>query len=307
MDAIVTAGGIPRPEDPLYTYSNGDSKALIDVAGKPMIQWVLDALGDAKRVDNVIIIGLSPKSGVTCKKPTHYVSNQGRMLANIVAGVNKALEINKKNQYVLVVSSDIPALKPEMVDWLVDTCMETKDDLYYGICPREVMEKRFPDSKRTYTKLKNIQLCGADINITDGRMATEHLDLWESLIGSRKNPLRQASMIGWDTFFQVAIRSITLEDLVAKVCSRIGIKGRAIQWPYAEPCMDVDKPHQLELLRADLAKQERKSVAKARSAAKKLTKKPAKSKPAAKAVKKGSSGEKKVARFAARTKLKAEE
>ena len=62
-----------------------------------------------------------------------------------------------------------------MVDWLVDTCMETKDDLYYGVCPREVMEKRFPDSKRTYTKLKDIELCGADINITHVRMATEHL------------------------------------------------------------------------------------------------------------------------------------
>ena len=32
MDAIVTAGGIPRPEDPLYKYSHGDSKALIDIA-----------------------------------------------------------------------------------------------------------------------------------------------------------------------------------------------------------------------------------------------------------------------------------
>ena len=144
MDAIVTAGGIPQPEDPLYTYSHGDSKALIDVAGKPMIQWVLDALGDAKSVDNVIVIGLSAKSGVTCKKPMHYVSNQGRMLSNIVAGVNKALELNKNTKYVLLVSSDIPALKAEMVDWLVETCMQTKDDLYYGICPREVMEKRFP-------------------------------------------------------------------------------------------------------------------------------------------------------------------
>ena len=46
MDAIVTAGGIPQPEDPLYTFSNGNAKALIDVAGKPMVQWVLDALGD---------------------------------------------------------------------------------------------------------------------------------------------------------------------------------------------------------------------------------------------------------------------
>ena len=63
-----------------------------------MIQWVLDALGDAKNVDNVIIIGLSPKSGVTCKKPCTYISNQGRMLANIVAGVNKSLEIKQEEQ-----------------------------------------------------------------------------------------------------------------------------------------------------------------------------------------------------------------
>ena len=266
MDAIVTAGGIPQPQDPLYTYSHGDSKALIDVAGKPMIQWVLDALGDAKSVDNVIVIGLSAKSGLSCRKPMHFLSNQGRMLSNIVAGVSKALELNRKTQYVLIVSSDIPALKPEMVDWLVETCMQTEDDLYYGVCPRDVMETRFPDSKRTYTKLKDIQLCGADINLTHVRMATEHLDLWESLIGNRKSPLKQASLIGLDTFFQVVTRSITLEDLVTKVCSRIGIKGRAIQWPYAEPCMDIDKPHQLELLRTDLADQQRKSEARAKAA-----------------------------------------
>lgn len=267
MDAIVTAGGIPQPQDPLYTYSHGDSKALIDVAGKPMVQWVLDALSDAESVDNVIVIGLSPKSGVTCKKPLHFVSNQGRMLANIVAGVNKSLELNKHTKYVLIVSSDIPTLKPEMVDWLVDTCMETQDDLYYGICPRDVMETRFPNSKRTYTRLKGIELCGADMNITHVRMATEHLDMWESLIGSRKSPLKQASMIGLDTFFQVLTRSITLDELVEKVCSRIGIQGRAITWEYAEPCMDVDKPHQLELLRADLAEQQRKSIAREKAAA----------------------------------------
>ena len=315
MDAIVTAGGIPRPEDPLYTYSHGDSKALIDIAGKPMIQWVLDALSEAKHVDNVIIIGLSPKNGLTCTKPTHYISNQGRMLANIVAGVNKSLELNKKSQYVLVVSSDIPTLKPEMVDWLVETSRETQDDLYYGVCSREVMEARFPDSRRTYTKLKGIELCGADINVTHVRMATEHLDMWESLIGSRKTPLKQASIIGLDTFFQVVTRTITLENLVTKVCKRIGISGRAIQWPYAEPCMDVDKPHQLELLRTDLAKEQRRSVVKAKRAAstkttnrttKKVTPK-VKASAEKKPVKKSSSGSKKVAAFVGtQTKLKAD-
>ena len=311
MDAIVTAGGIPRPEDPLYTYSHGDSKALIDVAGKPMIQWVLDALGNSKRVDNVIIIGLSPKSGVTCKKPLHYVSNQGRMLANIVAGVNKALEINKRNKYVLVVSSDIPALKSEMVDWLINTCMETKDDLYYGVCPRDVMEARFPDSKRTYTHLKDMDVCGADMNITHVRMTTEHLDMWESLIGTRKSPLRQASLIGFGTLFALFTRRLTLEDAVRRVCERIGVKGRAIVWPYAEPCMDVDKPSQLELLRADLERQQREPVVKAKRAVKKTTTRTAKPKPSAKTarVKKSTNGSKKASTSAlkvSKSKLKEE-
>jgi GTP:adenosylcobinamide-phosphate guanylyltransferase len=304
MDAIVMAGGIPNPEDPLYTFLKGDAKALVDVAGKPMIQWVLDALGGAKRVDNVIVVGLSPKTELACRKPLYFVSNQGRMLQNIVAGVNKALELDSKTEYVLLVSSDIPAVKSDMVDWLVDTCMETEDDLYYGICPRDVMEKRFPNSKRTYTKLKDIELCGADMNVIHVSMATEpeHMKLWEALIGSRKNALRQASMVGWDTAFQMLTRSITLDDLVEKACSRIGVSGRVIVWDQAEPCMDVDKPHQLELLRADLEKQHPKPAGRGKSTAKKTTKAPAK--PAARAVKK-SSNDKRASRTRSGTKLKA--
>jgi len=259
MDAIVTAGGIPQPDDPLYPYSNGNSKALIDVAGKPMIQWIFDALGNSKKVDKVIVVGLSPKNELTCKKPLYYISNQGRMLANIVAGVNKSIELNKKSQYVLLVSSDIPALKGEMVDWLINTCMKTRDDLYYGVCPREVMERRFPASNRTYTKLKDMEVCGSDINVIHVNQATQHLDTWEQLIGNRKSPMRQAAVIGWDTLFQLFTHQFDLQSLVKRASERIGIKGRAIVWSRAEPCMDVDKPHQLKLLREDLARQQRKA------------------------------------------------
>ena len=270
MDAIVIAGGIPRPEDPLYSYVKGNAKALVDIAGKPMVQWVLDALSDSKRVDNVIVVGLSPKNQLSCKKPMHFLSNQGRMLSNIVAGINKSLQLDKKSKYVLIVSSDIPAIKAHMVDWLVDTAMQTKDDLYYGVCSREVMEERYPGSNRTYTRLKDIELCGSDINLCHVRMATEHLDLWESLLGARKSPLAQASKLGLGLLFALATRQLTLESAVTRISERIGIKGRAVVWPYAEPCMDVDKPHQLEMMRADLAKSQRKTQSARKDAPKKM-------------------------------------
>ena len=279
MDAVITAGGIPQPDERLYAYTQGESKAMVDVAGKPMIQWTLDALGDAKNVDNVIVTGLSPKSDLKCKKPLHYLSNQGKMLDNLIAGVNKSLELNPKNKHVLLVSSDIPALTAEMVDWLINTCMETSDDIYYGVCPREVMEARYPGSKRTYTKLKDMEVCGADINVVHVRMASEHLDVWNALIANRKNPFAQAGIMGLDTLYLLLTRQATLQDFVERVSKRIGVKARAIVWPYAEPCMDVDKPHQLEMMRADLEKQARSALRK--SSAKKPAA-PAKKQPATK-------------------------
>jgi NDP-sugar pyrophosphorylase family protein len=39
MDAVVTAGGIPKPDELLYPYTLGKPKALLEIAGKPMVQW----------------------------------------------------------------------------------------------------------------------------------------------------------------------------------------------------------------------------------------------------------------------------
>jgi len=254
MDAIVTAGGIPLPEDPLYPYTEGHSKAMLDIAGKPMLQWVLDALSASKKVDNVIIMGMNEKNGMSCAKPIHYMPNEGRMLANIVSGVHKALELNPATEHVLIVSSDIPGLTGEMVDWLVEEIEKDPADIHYGVIPREVMEKRYPDSHRTWTHLKGMDLCGADINASHVRMATEHLDTWEELIGNRKSPLKQAATIGLGILLLMVLRQLTLDDLVSRVSARIGIRGKAIVWPWAEAGMDVDKPHQLKIMRSDLAK-----------------------------------------------------
>src|SRR3990172_3974247 len=136
MDAIVTAGGIPMPGEPLYEYTNGSPKALLDIAGKPMIQWVLDALGEAETVERVIVVGLLEESGVTCPKPTTFVPGQGGMLQNVRAGVQKLFDLNPEAHNVLTVSSDIPAITGEMVDWTVNACQETDHDLYYNVITR---------------------------------------------------------------------------------------------------------------------------------------------------------------------------
>ena len=252
MDAIVVAGGIPLPEDPLYLYSEGRPKALIDVAGKPMVQWVVDALDTATKVDNVVIVGLPAKSRMRSSKPAFYVQGEGQILANIAAGVEKIVAVSPQAEYALIVAADIPALTGEMIDWLVNQVEGTSADVCYGVVPRQVMERRYPNSRRTWTPLKDMDVCGADINALRINMITEQFDLLETLIGNRKSAWKQAAALGYDTLLQFLLRRFTPEGAAARISERLGIDGRVVIWPWAEAGMDADKPHQLEILREDL-------------------------------------------------------
>jgi GTP:adenosylcobinamide-phosphate guanylyltransferase len=254
MDAVVTAGGIPNPDELLYPYTQGKPKALLDIGGKPMVQWVLDALSGSQRVDKVVIIGLTADSGVTCSKPLTFIPNQGSMIANLVSGISKVVEINPSAYRVLLVSSDIPGITSEMVDWEIETTLQTDVDLCYNVVKREVVEARYPGSKRTFTKLKGIEVCGGDMNVVRSSVVSANREIWEKLVASRKNPVKQAAIIGFDTLLLMLLRLITLEEAVKKVAGRLHMTGRAIVCPYAEVGMDVDKPNQLEMIRADLVK-----------------------------------------------------
>lgn len=253
MDAIVTAGGIPQPGEPLYEECQGQNKALLDIAGKPMIQWVLDALCQAELIDQIVVIGLPEGSGVTCPKVTAWLPNYGGLLENIRAGVIKVTQLNPQAGHVLSVSSDIPAITPEVVDWSVQVADDPAMDIYYNIIRRDVMETRYPTSKRSYTRLKSLEVCGGDMNVIHTRTVTQNNDLWDKIISARKNVFKQASLIGYDTLILLLLRLIDLQSAEKMVTRRLNIKGKAVLCPYAEIGMDVDKPFQLEIMRADLA------------------------------------------------------
>lgn len=258
MDAVIIAGGIPQPQDSLYAYSNGESKALIDMAGKPMVQWVLDALGAAKTIDRVVIVGLTPKSRLSCSKPLFHVSNEGKLLANIQAGTAKVVQLNPRAEYVLFVTSDIPAITGQMVDWVVNTSLQTKHDIYYSVIPRQVMEERFPAARRTFVRLKDIEACGGDMNMARTAIVDKNSEFWDRLIEARKNPAAQASLLGFDIILRFLFRQLTADDVIRRLAERLGLRGRALICPFAEVGMDVDKPHQLELMRAHIARGQRR-------------------------------------------------
>lgn len=252
MDVIVLAGGKSTREDPLYEMAPDGLKSLVNIAGKPMVQWVLDALSDAKLVESVVVIGIDEANNLHCKKEIAFLKDEGSLISNIQQGCKYFDRIHPQNTHVITISADIPTLTAEIIDQSIEMYQKYDLDVCYTVLDRAVMEKRFPNSKRTYVKIKDGDVCGGDLNYIRKKAVLHPAGLWEQLIKNRKNPLKQAFLIGIDTLVLMALRRLTLDDAAKRVCKRLGITGKAVRSPFAEIGMDVDKPFQFEIVEKDL-------------------------------------------------------
>lgn len=249
MNVLITAGGIPTPEDSLYEITKGGYKSLIPLAGKPIIQWILDAFSRSRQIGEIVIVGLPSDTPLICSHPIHFIPDHGDMILNTRSGLDELRRIDPKAEYSIMCAGDVPALTPEMVDWLLAAIPTLDADLLYTIVERQVMEKTFPDSNRTFLHLKDKEVCGGDIFAIRMDPFVQHHPIWDKLVASRKKPLKQAAMFGFDTLLLVLTRQLTVKSLEERVSNKLGLKGRTLLSPFAELGMDVDKLFQLEIVK----------------------------------------------------------
>jgi len=254
MDAILLAGGVPTPDAPLYPYTNGKPKAAIQIGEKSMIQWVLDCLEESPSIDGIVIVGDEiihkdlHSSKILAVQPA-----EGDIISNFQMGAD-ALLANKPGAIrAALVSCDIPLITVESVEWMIGTSLETDEDLYYPVIEQSQMEKRFPDSARSYVKLRDMNVCGGDLIVVKLDLYKTRKDFWRKIFEARKTHFRQARLIGFDILLLLFLRRLSLADAVGKVTRRLDITGQGLLCPYPEIGMDIDKPHQLEIARRELS------------------------------------------------------
>ena len=254
MDAILLAGGVPAPESALYPYTKGKNKSILDIGGKPMLQWVIEALDGSSSIDRVVVVGCEEyQDKFRVSKPVFFIPAGGDLLTNFQKGADAVIKINPEADLVAIVSADIPLLSPVSVDWVINKSLESDNDLYYCVIDQKDMEARFPESGRSYTRLKDINVCGGDLAVVNVSLFTSNNEFWNKISRARKSSFRQAALIGIDILLLLVLRRLTFNELVQKVTRRLKIKGQGLICPYVEIGMDIDKPYQLELARRELA------------------------------------------------------
>lgn len=253
FDVLMTAGYDRNKVDPLSEFTGQPQKALVEIAGAPMIWQTVRALDESGLIGEIVIVGLDQEHHLDFGRPVHFIDDQGSMTANQRAGAEYLARLNDQNRYVLATGADTPLLTAEMTRWFIDACRPHQQDIYWGVVSQTVMEATFPLSKRSYLPLREGKFCSGDLFLVDLEAGLRAHKRMERFFNSRKNVLQQLRMLGFGTILAFLLRRLTLTGLLKVVERELGATGAAVQMPFAEPGMDIDKPHQLTQVRAYLA------------------------------------------------------
>ncbi len=245
FDVLMTAGYDRDKVDALGALTGQPQKAMIEIAGAPMIWHVVRALDESARIGEIVIVGLDEEHHLDFGRPVHYIEDQGSMTANQRIGAEKLATMNRQNRYVLASGADSPLLTADHVRWFIDACAPYNMDIYWAIVEKAVMETTFPLSKRSYLRLREGRFCSGDLFLVDLEAGLHAHRRMERFFDSRKQILRQVRMLGFGTIVAFLLGRLSLARLLKVVERELGATGAPIQLPFAEPGMDIDKPHQL--------------------------------------------------------------
>lgn len=253
MDSIVVAGGRPTESDPLYQYTQGQPKALLKFGGRPMVDYVVSALMASQYIDRIVIIGLDSRDVTIDYQDLVWLPDHGGIVANGFAGLDWLAENQPGSEHILICSCDIPTLTTAIVDEFIRFCLPLNYAIYYSMVTREILESRFPGSQRTFVRLQDFEVAGGDIFVARPDIAQSFRGLIEELAAGRKNAWKLAKILGPLTLTQFLLGRLSAEDIERKATNYIGYPVRIIFSPHAEIAMDVDKPHHVEIIRANFS------------------------------------------------------
>lgn len=255
MHALIAAGKSlnPKADEMLLPLANGKPRALLPLAGRPMVQWQLDALRDAQTIEGVTLVGLTEPSRLSCgDKPLDFFPDEGSLVANLVAGLTAIRYWQPDTEHILVMGADVPLVTAEMIDWLAGCVQDQPADVFLALVADAVLKARFPQANPV-----------ARLRFRGGRRAVGDLSVVRSNVLDNLRPALKGRLLSDAMLRRVALTGLWPVALAASgllgregfsrmASRRLGVQLHLLDVPYPEVAVDVDRPGQLQAVRREL-------------------------------------------------------
>lgn len=246
IDTLVLAGA-RATGDALAEAHCATSKAEIKVAGRSMINWVLDAVKHSQMTGLVTIIGLDDPGILEADQsasPIEMLDAQNGPAESVYHALNPATG----EQPVLVTTCDHVLLTPEILDIFLAQSIASKADLTVALAQRDLIEASYPEAKRTYLKFGDGHYSSCNLFCFVSPAAREVARFWQDAEKDRKRPWRIAWKFGLIRALRILIGRPTHDKVFQLVSERLGVNIQPVILPFADAAVDVDTEDDLALV-----------------------------------------------------------
>jgi len=247
--AVVLAGSRPG-RDAFADRFGVRLKALIPVAGEPMVRRPVRALLASDSIGEVIILSQSPAELAKALPDDPRLSlreSEGTIAASMLALCwDPALQWP-----LLVTTADHALLDAATVD---EFCAAAEgSDIAVGVVERGLLLRRFPDAKRTWLKFRGGAFTGANLFALGSPKAARAIELWRSVEQDRKKGWRLVALLGPVVLVGTLLRLFTIDDVLGRLGHKLGLGIKAARLSDPLAGIDVDKPADHKLVEAIIA------------------------------------------------------
>jgi len=232
--ALLLAGS--RPGRDLMAEQFGVAvKALIPVAGAPMVARVARVLLAVPEIGRVRVIGPAALDTVL-PKDARLLRHEAD--GSIAQCLRQVLAEQAPPLPLVVTTADHPLLSAETLrDFLQGA--RTADLSVAGVERADVL-RRFGDTRRTWLRFRGGAYTGANLFAVTSRRALPAIEMWARVEQQRKSGLKLVRALGPGFLLAAAFRLLTAEGALRRAGARLGLDARAVILRDPLAAVDVD-------------------------------------------------------------------
>ncbi len=262
IDAFIPAGEGENFNhyDHLLNEAGVTNKALIKIAGKPMISYVLNALDVAEHVKSITIVGLNEEDlGIKIAKPVEFIEGGKTTFDSVLAALSHFTSKSKTPEYTMAISCDIPLITGEMIDRYIETIDWSKDkEYYFPAVWKKDFDKYYPNVTKVPLRLKEGKLFSGDLHIFKPTVFLRHKDALQEILANRKKYWKLVKIVSFRHIIRYLLGRLSLNIIEDRIKSIYDLNGAYAIFSYPEVCADLDYIEDLPLFEELCSKPPRK-------------------------------------------------
>jgi len=255
--AVLVLAGRRAGVDSLAATTRISHKCLVELAGEPMLVRVIRALQADGRfgsitvsIDDRAVLERHPQIGELIRSEAVGIHESRPSPSASVLDYYKKLP---RGTQLLVTTADHALLTPEMVSWFWSRAERSGADVVAALVSGGRFRARFPDQPRTFIHFSDASYSGANLFAFRGVRATAAAAFWVKAEKYRKKPWRLVGMFGLRNLVLFIAGRLDRRTAFERASRKLDVRLQAVEMPFAEAAVDVDKPADLELASQILA------------------------------------------------------